>query len=423
MKIKALRFIVTVVFLAVSACSKNTPIADPVGSTPVPSTPVTLPTENSLSNVLQANTQNSTSEGPKIITFAVPSFFRQTYLPLANQFNAENSDVFVQIVTPTADIQAWMGDDLYTLASAADTSFVFSSQSLSMNDAFFLDLSPLLESDSNFNRNDFWPGSLTACENSQGTILGVPLEVNLTGIAFSKDAFDRAGLSYPVPGWTWADFSTIQEILGKQGLAYLDSQEFFTSILSARLDLVINDQAQFQEVVSPYFLNVQGKTIYPYDEKQTVGERQSLIVEKRPAMWSVPLGTSLDIQQITEQGPVYNEDSSTGFIPYPVDGTFQRTTPAGVRCAIISSGSQHPRESWRWLAFLTNFWLAPQDQGNHLQLIPSRQSTTEKSGYWDKLPDEVEPTIRFALDHAWYGPSDPEIFRAPNQSIIQSLAN
>ena len=60
---------------------------------------------------------------------------------------------------------------------------------------YFLDLQPLIDSDSNFDLAGFWLGSLSAMEDTEGRVLGLPMTLFLRGIFYDKSAFDAANFS------------------------------------------------------------------------------------------------------------------------------------------------------------------------------------------------------------------------------------
>lgn len=410
MKARIVLFVSIFALISFSACSRSRPTEE--GSkeiVPSPAATVERSPESTSASVL--NKDQTT------ITFAVPSFYRENFTLLTQQFHLDNPDIFVQLVTPSEDIAAWVSTDLFSLASAADTTYLFSNRSLDGNGRFFFNLQPLIDQDADFKESDFWPGALSACRDAGGELLGIPLEIDLTGIAFDKSAFDRAGLPYPAPGWTWEDFERVLSSPSSGTLVYLDTQNFSPSILGPRIDRAAGNPDQLQEIVSAYMEKVQARAIYPYDADQTMGERQSIIAEQKPAMWSLALGDSFE----SEAGD--SQESAIGFAPYPVGEEFSQTTPTGIRCGLISNGSQHPREAWRWLNYLARHWSAPRDQSNYLQLIPARIDVTEENGYWVAIPEELEPTIRFGLEHSWYGPSDLLAFQAAEQAIAQVLVS
>lgn len=355
---------------------------------------------------LQTPTVNSvvSDDEDVIITFAVPGFIKETYSPLAKAFEVENPGISVQIVTPSEFYELWNEEDLFNLASAADTSFHLSSQELLQNQAFFLDLTPLMENDPEFKMEDFWLGSLSACRDETHKMVGLPLVLNMTGMMVDKTAFDQANIPTPAPGWSWSEFMGDLQVLGsQQEMVYLDSQTFFTSVLAAQVNPFLSDEEELSKRLSDYENAVRAGYIHAYDENQSLGERQTLLTEGRPALWSVSLS-----QAVEELATKNQTVQSWGFVPYPLNEDTENTTPFGSRCAMISKGSQHPHESWLWLKFLSDHWLVSADQVDRYQYIPARISVADASGFWDGLPETVEGTIRFGLAHAWYGPEDAE---------------
>jgi ABC-type glycerol-3-phosphate transport system substrate-binding protein len=338
------------------------------------------------------------------ISFAVPEFVKDIYTPLADAFEIENPGISIQIVTPTEFYEVWNEEDLFNLASAADTSFHLSSQELLQNQTFFLDLLPLMENDPEFEMEDFWMGSLSACRDETGKIVGLPLDLNMTGMMVDKPAFDKINITAPAPGWGWNEFVNDLQVLGaQQDLVYLDSQTFFTSVLAAQIDPFLSDEDEFSKRLLVYENAVKAGQIHAYDENQSIGERQTLIDEQNPALWAASLNQAVEVIAAQEQA-----EPTWSFVPYPLGEGTINTSPFGVRCAIISQGSQHPHEAWLWLKFLSEHWLVTADQVDRYQYIPARISIADASGFWNGLPEEVEDTVRFGLAHAWYKSEDSE---------------
>jgi len=75
-----------------------------------------------------------------------------------------------------------------------------------------VDLTPLVQGDSSFNWNDFWP-SERAAATVNGKVVGIPALVDNLALVYNKRLFDQAGLSYPTPNWTWDDFARAAERL------------------------------------------------------------------------------------------------------------------------------------------------------------------------------------------------------------------
>ncbi|HZW04968.1 MAG TPA: extracellular solute-binding protein [Anaerolineaceae bacterium] len=380
------------------------------------------PSSSSVEKTLPLN-PNSVSQGqnePTIITFAVPSFFKGLYTSLASSFHAINPNITVQIIASDAGNSMWMEGGAYALASAADATFFYSCQVLLQSETYFLDLQPLMDGDLGLDAIDFWPRTLDGCTDINGKMAGLPLELSLTGIEFDQQQFDQAGLPYPAPGWTWDDFFRNLHALSGGRTAFLDTQEFYTSILGARIDQAVTNGKSATDLVNQYITAIRNESLYPFDEKQTIGQRQALLAEKQPAMWSVVFGSSFSYSPDPSVAPPL--PAHRGLAPYPTTGDgSDPSTPGGLICAAISKGTNHPRETWKWLAFLTENWLVTAEESDRLQLIPARISTTEQSGFWKAYPDEAEPALRFGLAHAWYGPSNPQVFQAAEQALNLSL--
>jgi ABC-type glycerol-3-phosphate transport system substrate-binding protein len=243
--------------------------------------------------------------------------------------------------------------------------------------------------------------------------------VNLFGIEYDRQKFDQAGLPYPAAGWTWDEFFRDLKALSGGRMAYLDAQEFYTSILAARLDKAVANGNSADAIAAQYLAAVHDQSLSSFNEKQTIGERQALLADHQPAMWAIPLGTTFSISP--EQGGAEQLSPHHAIVPYPVDAETDRSTPAGLSCLAISKGASHPKAIWKWLTYLSRNWLVTVDAGNRLQEIPARISTADQSGYWKELPTDVEPSVRYGLAHAWYGPADARVFHALHQAIDLSL--
>ena len=70
---------------------------------------------------------------------------------------------------------------------------------------YYLDLAPLMSSDSDIANAEFYPGMLEAFQWDGGT-WGIPATGELIFLGYDREAFDAAGLSYPNQSWTIDDF-------------------------------------------------------------------------------------------------------------------------------------------------------------------------------------------------------------------------
>jgi multiple sugar transport system substrate-binding protein len=66
---------------------------------------------------------------------------------------------------------------------------------------------------------------------------------------------------------------------------------------------------------------------------------------------------------------------------------------------MISSGTEHPQEAWRWLRFVSRQELE-QNYGssNTTSGIPARQSVAERTGYWESMDATTAAAVQAALE-------------------------
>jgi multiple sugar transport system substrate-binding protein len=67
-------------------------------------------------------------------------------------------------------------------------------------------LGPMLATSALLSEEDFFPVALDAFRDGQGVLVCMPQNVSSQVVYYNRDLFDRAGVAYPQPGWTWEDF-------------------------------------------------------------------------------------------------------------------------------------------------------------------------------------------------------------------------
>lgn len=72
-------------------------------------------------------------------------------------------------------------------------------------------LDPYIEA-AGYDLNDYWPGLLESAKY-QGSVYGLPRDIEVNIIYYNKDLFDAAGVAYPSEDWTWDDFLAAAEKL------------------------------------------------------------------------------------------------------------------------------------------------------------------------------------------------------------------
>ena len=372
----------------------------------------------SISNTPFENDDPVSEAEEVVITFSYDEYAYSMFRPLIEAFHEENPTITVQYVplsTEDYNSPKSVDDRLLMLAKSADTTLtVIRTASLGN---YFLDLQPLMDADSAFDSSDFWPGSLSALEDAQGRVLGLPMSIFVQGIFYDKAAFDAANLAYPQPGWTWDDFRSAVATLaqgqgGESRFGYADRASLPILQPMVGYELTQNDgQIDADALVVDLDWYVQLA-----QEDQILGMKSSddywnalFSYSGPPAMWygslfEFILGDSL-VEPAASDLKAYFEDSAYGFAPFPVDadGVNVNTTPVFARSGVISAGSEHPAEAWKWLTFLSEHWLVgDRSYATNYLNIPARLSVAEAESFWENFPTDVKEAMQYGLEHAWF---------------------
>lgn len=365
---------------------------------------ISKPTEME-SEIGQEQTTN-----PVVITFATDPFNTTYYESLARDFNAEHSTISVQIVSVDYLSELWEADNLRSLASLADVVIYDGDRGkLIDHPEYFLDLSSLMDATVDFDAADFWGDSIARSQDEVGRTLGLPLSLGLMGMFYNSQTLSDLGASLPEPSWTIDD---LQDLLVQN-------------------DLTLQDFALSYSIISP---------LISYSIAQNDGEINSDDLA-RIAQWYVDLSKSGNISSGNADtkpdlwvGPLNSDDLRTGranaltsyaFAPYPVLSADEQDLPTNIifpTYGLISAGSEHPREAWQWLNYLSH-----QPPGYLIDdtipyAISARKSVAEENFPWEMIPRENQDAIRYALEHGWFGNNHPQAFRAVTGALTQVLA-
>ncbi|RPI28750.1 MAG: extracellular solute-binding protein, partial [Chloroflexota bacterium] len=376
-------------------------------------------------------------EGEVTITFAAYEMDRLLYEPVIEEFNRQNHETSVQFVAlPDQAL------DPAALASAADVVLLWSGFD-SASSGYFRDLQPLLEPDPNFEMEDFWPGLIDSCRDPDERLLGVPLSASVNGVFYDRGAFDAAGLAYPAPGWTWADFRHAAEVLtvfedGAPRYGFVDNPHLSASILEplvgARLAAssgqIDAEVAQDLDVTLQWYVNLaRSGRIYPVQDSQdgasVIEAWEKLFMgDHPPAMWVGNLASTVpgETTGLSPDNPLRGLALERyGFAPFPASSSIEQagSTPVSSVCAVISAGSTHPQEAWAWVSFISRQRLVQnQIMTGELLQAPARRSVAAQSGYWDLLPDDAVEPVQYILDHLWPGGAYRQAIGTVNQALL-----
>jgi len=397
---KKLLFVILIVSLLLAACGKTeeAPVSTPVPATPVPATSVPATPD--------------VADEPTTVLFAVSDVELPLYESLIESFEEANPNIHVQLVSINEILELDLlggetpDDAWHRLASRADVISGGANREV-VQQGLVRDLTPLIQADPNFQRDDFYPGALESNQWDGGT-WSLPTRVMFNLIFYDKDAFDEAGVSYPEPGWSWDDFlAKAKALTAREGgkvtrWGFVQPSSIHLPFIEGRVGPLIDqttdpptprfDQPEVAEAVRWYvdlYLKEEVVPFFDEEEGALVSQEQMLIESGEAPMWHEPSAV----------WAYRKEQGNRGIVPYPVDAPDSRTTLIMTQDLSMSAGTAHPDAAWRWMDFLTR-----QDtsrQGPFVQFLPARRSVAESIGFWDEMDEELADALRYAIDHGY----------------------
>ncbi len=375
----------------------------------------------------------SGSDATVTITFGANSFMRHVYEPLIEAFNAQHPGITVQWIALDQVYRADVDQNERTrrIVSLADTAELEAGAG-QLQPGLLYDLTPLIDADPSFNRDDFYPRALSSVTLATGAISMLPQTLSVELLYYNKDLWAARGLDAPKPDWTWQDVAAAAQQLAQKrgstvtvhGLA--DEASYFAVLLTelqgAGLDLATTPLGSAQldrpEVVAVLDGMANRFTSGAFsvppqnrDERDAVAQ---LVIGQQIAIWG-----SREAGQVTnflKAAPSFPQGVA---LPPPFPGGTQDFSQGYA----ISSGTQHPNEAWAWLSFLSNQLVADPDGGKGASWLPARRSLAEQSGYWSRLDDETRAALEAALAVPTPAPSSSTVFDAyePLFQAIQDI--
>jgi ABC-type glycerol-3-phosphate transport system substrate-binding protein len=388
------------------------------------------------------------ADGPATISFAASDYERQLYEDLAKKFMGENPNIKVVIV-PIEDLTNVQNpseptnplDILRSVVSGADSApsnYVYIPPE-AYGTSLLADLTPLMDADSAFNREDFYPGALEQGSVKGGTWL-LPRYLNVQVLTYNKELFKLANLPEPKAGWTWNDLFGAAQQIGKAGggadtYGFFDPTGGFLPLLALlqtqNIDLLNTpakdvrlDRPEIVAAVKQLREMIDRNAIYNPGYKGREGpgpgeDPQQMIRDGRVGIWAQEF-IAIDYGP---NGPAQPEPLpfATGKVPYPDTGNFFGAGGSGDGY-FISGGTQHPQETWKWIEFLTR---QQTDQANPGMSpgfsmpgrVPAREALAELTGFWKNIDADTAEAYKWAIAH----PAKP-IERTPDYIAFGALS-
>jgi len=345
-------------------------------------------------------------EGPSVtITFACQDWQTGEFEKLADEFHRLNPDVKVQLVSiyealgvETMSLD-WPEDAAEKLAAAADTTL---SDQYLQSSVLLQDLQPFIEADRTFDPDDFYPGMLESYRGDGGQ-WAMPAAASFQLIQYDKGVFDEAGIDYPQPGWTWDDFlAKAKQLTVRDGdqvtrYGFVDAtgQTISLAVILSQAGSLVDettdpptprlDRPEVAEAVQWYADLILEHGVMPAPPEGPEGYMELYALTEDKAAMSTG-GTVVVV------GP--GQEDRKGIVSFPQGKT--AVNPMWVQGYVMSAGTQHPDESWRWLVFLTR---CQPPGAAMLNMLPARRSVAEEAGFWEDLAEDQVAAYRAALEH------------------------
>jgi ABC-type glycerol-3-phosphate transport system substrate-binding protein len=309
-----------------------------------------------------------TQEEQKKIVFGVQSSTQQAhYERLAQVFKSDHPDIQVEVEDVTA---GHTFVDLDLMADNADI-FVWSDVPfVDSDEPAVLDLTPLIQADRGFSTEDYVSWLLLS--EKDGRTWGLPVSLDTQVIYYDKAAFDKAGIVYPDPGWTWDDLLsyamqlTVDDESGKRygflswvwlpwnvyvyveshGVHLMEQQDGET-VYNFDSDAVKRAVQWWSDLDRVYAITP------PLEDKPSQRD-YNLMQARRAAMWS-------DWASNRDATWLYEADRQLGVLPMPRGE--RSAALVNVQFAYISSRAEQPEACWQWMRYLSQHlppgYLAP----------------------------------------------------------------
>jgi multiple sugar transport system substrate-binding protein len=133
---------------------------------------------------------------------------------LVDEFNASQPDITVEVSSGGVTVDEMLPKIISSIAADTYPDVVYLYGSWAANIAESdktVDLSARLD-EPGFNWDDFWDSSKSIVSPG-GKVIGFPALIDNLSVVYNKTLFDKAGIPYPSPDWTWDDFRAIAKEL------------------------------------------------------------------------------------------------------------------------------------------------------------------------------------------------------------------
>lgn len=336
------------------------------------------------------------------ISISVAAFNENTYEDALEEFEAQHPGVRVHIEASEFGVPFFYFDeveqylnDVAEYAETADVLLVNGELAPEATRAgYFLDLTPLVSTDTALNTADFYP-PLWDSFQWDGGVWAIPIAGEVIGLYYNPQAFDDAGLAYPNENWSIADFENAIQTLAQfndegeivtPGLLNMGGMNNFGMLLISMLGDDVVDDGILPNV--PDFSNPDiASLVTAWADIRNTGAMDFPDSGFNSNTLPFTLGPSF-------LGISFGEDNANIPVPFPGGGI--GIDPQGFA---ISAGTQNPELAYELIKFLTT---SPEIAETFFSETPARRSMntsqTDEDVTFTQMTPELEAFIAQGME-------------------------
>lgn len=333
------------------------------------------------------------------IAISISQLDEGIYTEVIEQFEAQNPDVDVRIITNPFDLigeepenyEEALNDQLAAVREAdviPITPDILTPEATRAG--YFLDLTPLINIDATLNEADFYDVMWRSYQ-WDGGIWALPFDGDVSVLLYDPVAFDDAGLLYPQETWGLIELENALRDLA----VYDDNGDVEET---AAFDATDN-AAIYAVMINLIGQNLVDDTFFP-----AVPRFDSFLLEDYMEIWAEVLRDELVTTQGNFDAPVLLAPSFVAGVNQIADGLEVVSLPQGrsnveVNGYAVSAGTRNPEAAYELAKFLT----FSQDLTQELATIPARRSFAESldNGYFVQFDPFVADIIRRSLENGF----------------------
>ncbi len=253
---------------------------------------------------------------------------------------------------------------------------------------------------SGYNLNDYWPGLLESAMYN-GSVYGLPRDIESNVLYYNKALFDAAGVAYPDANWTWDDLLAAAEKLTvkdgdtvKQYALAMENNGKFSKWLLQNGGSILDDMRNPSKCTLADAKSVEAIAFFADMLANGYAMRDADLNQAGGDAGAFQSGQAAMIVQNTSRVSGFNAagmNYDVAVVPIPEGGI--RWNPAGGAAWVMSANSDNKDAAWTFLS-----WLQGSEGGEKLytergEIFPALQSVANSPVFMTDDPPANKQAI------------------------------